>query len=107
MLQPGPSGGEDAPEFLKAQDVRTSPLGMLARPGSKVWYVDQGQQQHENDARCGLICISSDMHFFQEQESKKPGWSVALRLRSREKVLALLQAWTVFVSGGRIFTILT
>ncbi|CAE7415677.1 unnamed protein product [Symbiodinium pilosum] len=43
-------GGEDAPEFLKAQDVRTSPLGVLARPGSKVWYVDQGIE------KAGVVC---------------------------------------------------
>ena len=37
------SGGEALPEFVAMRDVQASNAGLLARPGSKVWYLDGGR----------------------------------------------------------------
>ena len=45
------SGGDEAvPEFVRSRDVQASRMGLLARPGAKVWYPDGGV------AKAGVVC---------------------------------------------------
>ncbi|CAE7385651.1 unnamed protein product [Symbiodinium necroappetens] len=43
-------GGEALPEFVAMRDVQASNAGLLARPGSKVWYLDGGIP------KAGVVC---------------------------------------------------
>ena len=41
-----PGEAQALPQFVAMRDVRASNAGLLARPGSKVWYLDGGRCRH-------------------------------------------------------------